>query len=93
MTLEYIGRLDKLESCYPYEIFARELMYIYIQSSSRFGSIAHNYVIEDPAVFIEFQREFYRYILRGVIVRTDANGHLIVDETILDFIGSNFRNR
>lgn len=93
MTLEYIGRLDELESCYPYEIFARGVMFIYIQSSSRFGSLARNYLIEDPAVFVEFQHCFYRYILRGVIVKTNANGHLIIDETILNFIESKFRNR
>lgn len=84
MKLHYYGRLDSLESCYTFQEFEVEGLKIYLQNSTRFGYEPSTMAIKDPALFVENDGVFHRYVVEGLTLKVIEgrieNGSQTIDE-------------
>ena len=85
--LHYYGSLDSIEeSCYNFQEYKVSGFDIFIQCSGRFGDVAPNLAIENPALFVKEGDMYQRYVIEGATVSTDKNGCLAIDEAMLSEI-------
>lgn len=82
MKLHYYGVLDSLESCYTFQAFEVEGMKVYIQNSPRFGYEPATMDIKNPAMFIEKDGEYYRFVIEDFKVAV-ADGIIVTDNIIV----------
>ena len=85
MKLHYYGVLDSLESCYTFQTFDINDIKVHIQNSPRFGYEPATMSIKDPAMFIEKDGDFYRFVIENFIV-TIEDGKIRIDDTIVQNI-------
>lgn len=82
MKIHYYGKLDSMESCYTFQTFNVEGLKIYIQNSPRFGYEPATLTIKDPAMFIERNGEYYRFVIEDFKVDV-ADGIIQISELIV----------
>lgn len=86
MNLHYYGMLDNPESCFTFQAFEMEGAIVYIQNSPRFGYEPATMNIANPALFIEKDSVFYRFVIENFKI-TVINGKIMLDgSTIIEIM-------
>lgn len=83
MKIHYYGKLDSLESCYTFQTFDINDVKVHIQNSTRFGYEPATLSIKNPAMFIEKNGEFFRFVIEEFIVNIKDGKILIDKDTML----------
>ena len=82
MKLHYYGVLDSLESCYTFQTFDVEGVRVYIQNSPRFGYEPATMEIKNPALFIEKDGEYYRFVIEDFKIKV-VDGVIDIEDTLV----------
>ena len=79
MKIHYYGKLDSLESCYTFQTFDINDVKVHIQNSTRFGYEPATLSIKNPAMFIEKNGEFFRFVIEDFVANIKV-GKIIIDK-------------
>lgn len=82
MKLHYYGVLDSLESCYTFQTFDVEGVRVFIQNSPRFGYEPATMEIKNPAMFIEKDGEYYRFVIEDFKIKV-VDGVIDIEDTLV----------
>lgn len=82
MKLHYYGVLDSLESCYTFQSFEVEGLKVYIQNSPLFGYEPATMVIKNPAMFIEKNGVYYRFVIEDLKIEV-KEGIIDIDDNAI----------
>lgn len=78
MKIHYYGKLDSLESCYTFQTFDINDVKVHVQNSTRFGYEPATLSIKNPAMFIEKDGEFFRFVIEDFIANV-KDGKITID--------------
>lgn len=82
MKIHYYGKLDSLESCYTFQTFDINDVKVHIQNSTRFGYDPATLSIKNPAMFIEKNGEFFRFVIEDFIANVKDGIIMIENDTV-----------
>ena len=82
MKIHYYGKLDSMESCYTFQTFDINDVIVHIQNSSRFGYEPATMSIRNPAMFIEKNGEFFRFVIEDFIANVKKGKIMIEGDTV-----------
>jgi len=82
MKIHYYGKLDSMESCYTFQTFDINDVKVHIQNSTRFGYEPATLSIKNPAMFIEKNGEFFRFVVEDFITNIKDGKIMIENDTV-----------
>lgn len=82
MKIHYYGKLDSMESCYTFQTFEIKEVKVHIQNSTRFGYDSATLSIKNPAMFIEKNGEFFRFVIEDFIANVKDGKIMIENDTV-----------
>lgn len=82
MKIHYYGKLDSLESCYTFQTFDINDVKVHIQNSTRFGYEPATLSIKNPAMFIEKNGEFFRFVIEDFVANVKVGKIMIDNDTM-----------